>query len=58
MSKSPSGSTTDSSAAAPTRPGNGRAVVEEPGRGPMVRVENLHRSYGSGAAAVHALRGV
>ncbi|MFD9498444.1 ABC transporter ATP-binding protein [Streptomyces sp. NPDC060035] len=24
----------------------------------MVRVENLHRSYGSGAAAVHALRGV
>nr|WSW70683.1 ABC transporter ATP-binding protein [Streptomyces sp. NBC_00995] len=25
---------------------------------PMVRVENLHRSYGSGAAAVHALRGV
>jgi len=25
---------------------------------PMVRVENLHRSYGSGASAVHALRGV
>lgn len=25
---------------------------------PMVRVENLHRSYGTGAAAVHALRGV
>ncbi|MFD5326512.1 ABC transporter ATP-binding protein [Streptomyces sp. NPDC127092] len=24
----------------------------------MVRVENLHRSYGTGAAAVHALRGV
>ncbi|MPY63819.1 ABC transporter ATP-binding protein [Streptomyces spongiae] len=24
----------------------------------MVRVENVHRSYGSGAAAVHALRGV
>ncbi|MEI5007628.1 ABC transporter ATP-binding protein [Streptomyces sp. PmtA] len=25
---------------------------------PMVRVEDLHRSYGTGAAAVHALRGV
>ncbi|MDG4857915.1 ABC transporter ATP-binding protein [Streptomyces sp. T-3] len=25
---------------------------------PMVRVEDLHRSYGEGAAAVHALRGV
>ncbi|MFF4351414.1 ABC transporter ATP-binding protein [Streptomyces sp. NPDC001530] len=24
----------------------------------MVRVENVHRSYGTGAAAVHALRGV
>jgi putative ABC transport system ATP-binding protein len=24
----------------------------------MVRVENIHKSYGSGAAAVHALRGV
>ncbi|MFG3348596.1 ABC transporter ATP-binding protein [Streptomyces sp. NPDC048018] len=24
----------------------------------MIRVENLHRSYGTGAAAVHALRGV
>ncbi|MFC7260201.1 MULTISPECIES: ABC transporter ATP-binding protein [Streptomyces] len=24
----------------------------------MVRVENIHRSYGTGAAAVHALRGV
>ncbi|MDQ0773961.1 putative ABC transport system ATP-binding protein [Streptomyces aurantiacus] len=24
----------------------------------MVRVENIHRSYGSGATAVHALRGV
>ncbi|MFE3518709.1 ABC transporter ATP-binding protein [Streptomyces sp. NPDC059166] len=29
-----------------------------PGAGPMVRIEDLHRSYGSGAAAVHALRGV
>ncbi|MEU3447992.1 ABC transporter ATP-binding protein [Streptomyces thermolilacinus] len=27
-------------------------------RHPMVRVEDLRRSYGSGAAAVHALRGV
>ena len=26
--------------------------------GPMVRVEDLHRSYGTGASAVHALRGV
>ncbi|MEU6555287.1 ABC transporter ATP-binding protein [Streptomyces sp. NPDC046915] len=26
--------------------------------GTMVRVENVHRSYGQGAAAVHALRGV
>ncbi|MFI5805980.1 ABC transporter ATP-binding protein [Streptomyces sp. NPDC051561] len=26
--------------------------------GPMVRVEDLHRSFGTGAAAVHALRGV
>ncbi|MET9898621.1 ABC transporter ATP-binding protein [Streptomyces sp. NPDC006446] len=28
------------------------------GTGTMVRVENVHRSYGTGAAAVHALRGV
>jgi putative ABC transport system ATP-binding protein len=27
-------------------------------RPPMVRVEDVHRSYGTGAAAVHALRGV
>jgi putative ABC transport system ATP-binding protein len=27
-------------------------------RPPMVRVEDIHRSYGTGAAAVHALRGV
>ncbi|MGW3691688.1 ABC transporter ATP-binding protein [Streptomyces sp. NPDC005125] len=58
MSRSSSGSTTDSSAAAPTLRGNGQAGVEEPARAPIVRVENLHRSYGSGAAAVHALRGV
>ncbi|MEW1551124.1 ABC transporter ATP-binding protein [Streptomyces tsukubensis] len=38
------------------------AVVDGPGGavagGPMVRVEDLHRTYGSGAGAVHALRGV
>ncbi|MBO0912848.1 ABC transporter ATP-binding protein [Streptomyces laculatispora] len=33
---------------------SGTAVAERP----MVRIEDLHRSYGSGAAAVHALRGV
>ncbi|MEU5159036.1 ABC transporter ATP-binding protein [Streptomyces sp. NPDC020875] len=32
----------------------GTAVAGEP----MVRVEDLHRTYGSGAGAVHALRGV
>ncbi|MFD9031976.1 ABC transporter ATP-binding protein [Streptomyces sp. NPDC059567] len=37
---------------------SGTAVAEDPSGGPMVRVENLHRSYGTGAAAVHALRGV
>ncbi|AYG79856.1 ABC transporter ATP-binding protein YtrE [Streptomyces hundungensis] len=37
--------------------GGATAVAEGPA-GPMVRVDNLHRSYGSGAAAVHALRGV
>ncbi|WP_329024275.1 ABC transporter ATP-binding protein [Streptomyces sp. NBC_00690] len=34
------------------------ALADESAQGPMVRVEGLHRSYGSGAAAVHALRGV
>ncbi|GAA3925050.1 ABC transporter ATP-binding protein [Streptomyces gulbargensis] len=35
------------------------AVAGEPaGPPPMVRVENLRRSYGTGDAAVHALRGV
>ncbi|MBM9618893.1 ABC transporter ATP-binding protein [Streptomyces zhihengii] len=33
-------------------------AVMEPGDGPMVRVSGLRRSFGSGAAAVHALRGV
>ncbi|WP_338701399.1 ABC transporter ATP-binding protein [Streptomyces sp. Q6] len=36
----------------------GTAVLEQDGRGPMVVVEGLRRSYGTGAAAVHALRGV
>ncbi|MDK0522765.1 ABC transporter ATP-binding protein [Streptomyces sp. ML-6] len=36
----------------------GTALAEGPAGGPMIRVEDLHRSYGSGAAAVHALRGV
>ncbi|ARF75806.1 ABC transporter [Kitasatospora albolonga] len=37
---------------------SGTALAEDPARTAMVRVEDLHRSYGSGAAAVHALRGV
>ncbi|MEU6658519.1 ABC transporter ATP-binding protein [Streptomyces sp. NPDC046821] len=36
----------------------GAAVLDQDGGGPMVVVEDLRRSYGSGAAAVHALRGV
>ncbi|WP_406506032.1 ABC transporter ATP-binding protein [Streptomyces sp. NBC_00212] len=38
--------------------GGGTAVAGDRPTGPMVRVDNLHRSYGSGAAAVHALRGI
>ncbi|MBD0744564.1 ABC transporter ATP-binding protein [Streptomyces sp. CBMA152] len=38
--------------------GGTTALADEPGAGPMVRVEDLRRSYGEGAAAVHALRGV
>ncbi|MZD05841.1 ATP-binding cassette domain-containing protein [Streptomyces sp. SID5785] len=34
------------------------AVLDQGAQGPMIVVEDLHRSYGSGAAAVHALRGV
>ncbi|MGX1880377.1 ABC transporter ATP-binding protein [Streptomyces sp. NPDC055287] len=34
------------------------AVAGDAGTGPMVEVTDLHRSYGNGAAAVHALRGV
>ncbi|NEB38127.1 ABC transporter ATP-binding protein [Streptomyces sp. SID14515] len=37
---------------------SGTALAEDPARTVMVTVEDLHRSYGSGAAAVHALRGV
>ncbi|MFE2978883.1 ABC transporter ATP-binding protein [Streptomyces sp. NPDC059258] len=37
---------------------SGTALAEDPARNAMVTVEDLHRSYGSGAAAVHALRGV
>ncbi|UYQ64928.1 ABC transporter ATP-binding protein [Streptomyces peucetius] len=37
---------------------SGTAVADDPAGRPMVRVEKLHRSYGTGAAAVHALRGV
>ncbi|MER7107466.1 ABC transporter ATP-binding protein [Streptomyces sp. NPDC000229] len=34
------------------------ATAVADGPAPMVRVENVHRSHGTGAAAVHALRGV
>ncbi|CAM5542234.1 ABC transporter ATP-binding protein [Streptomyces spiroverticillatus] len=37
-----------------TGTGTATALAEDP----MVRVKDLHRSFGSGAAAVHALRGV
>ncbi|MEU8705462.1 ABC transporter ATP-binding protein [Streptomyces sp. NPDC048565] len=37
---------------------SGTALAEGPLDGPMILVEDLHRSYGTGAAAVHALRGV
>ncbi|MFJ8639055.1 ABC transporter ATP-binding protein [Streptomyces sp. NBC_01696] len=37
---------------------SGTALADGPLDGPMIRVEDLHRSYGTGAAAVHALRGV
>ncbi|MEX0170319.1 ABC transporter ATP-binding protein [Streptomyces sp. LMG1-1-1.1] len=38
--------------------GPATAVAEDPAGRPMVRVEDLRRSYGTGEAAVHALRGV
>ncbi|MFE7130649.1 ABC transporter ATP-binding protein [Streptomyces sp. NPDC057638] len=36
----------------------GTAVLDGAAGGPMVRVSGVRRSYGTGAAAVHALRGV
>ncbi|AIA06392.1 putative ABC transporter ATP-binding protein [Streptomyces noursei] len=36
----------------------GTAVSDAAPATAMIRVENLHRSYGTGAGAVHALRGV
>ncbi|MEU2023231.1 ABC transporter ATP-binding protein [Streptomyces sp. NPDC016469] len=45
---------TENTADTSTGGGAGTAVADAP----MVRVEDLHRSYGSGAGAVHALRGV
>ncbi|MEV0094513.1 ABC transporter ATP-binding protein [Streptomyces sp. NPDC050738] len=37
---------------------SGTALADDPAGSPMIQVENLHRSYGTGPAAVHALRGV
>ncbi|MDF6065166.1 ABC transporter ATP-binding protein [Streptomyces sp. NPDC052071] len=37
---------------------SGTVLAGSPADGPMVRVEDLRRSYGTGAGAVHALRGV
>ncbi|MEU1350314.1 ABC transporter ATP-binding protein [Streptomyces sp. NPDC005795] len=45
---------TESTAATGTGKESGTTVAERP----MVRIEDLHRSHGSGAGAVHALRGV
>ncbi|MFF2652721.1 ABC transporter ATP-binding protein [Streptomyces sp. NPDC058045] len=44
--------------AMPHTAAGGTAVAARAGEGPMVTVRGLHRSYGSGASAVHALRGV
>ena len=41
-----------------TAASSGAGTATMPGDGPMVEVHDLHRSFGSGAAAVHALRGV
>ncbi|MER5362129.1 ABC transporter ATP-binding protein [Streptomyces sp. NPDC002785] len=49
---------TDNTGRTSTGGQGGAAVAEDPARRPMVRVEDLRRSYGTGAAAVHALRGV
>ncbi|MFD5835590.1 ABC transporter ATP-binding protein [Streptomyces collinus] len=40
-----------------TSPGTGATLADDASGGPTLRVEDLHHSYGSGAAAVHALRG-
>ncbi|MCX5143453.1 MULTISPECIES: ABC transporter ATP-binding protein [unclassified Streptomyces] len=45
---------TESTAATGAGGESGTTVAERP----MVRIEDLHRSYGTGAGAVHALRGV
>ncbi|MEU1438309.1 ABC transporter ATP-binding protein [Streptomyces sp. NPDC005775] len=45
---------TESTAATGSGKESGTTVAERP----MVRIEDLHRSHGSGAGAVHALRGV
>ncbi|MEU3372403.1 ABC transporter ATP-binding protein [Streptomyces sp. NPDC006711] len=41
-----------------TRGQGAAALAAERPAGPMVKVDNLHRSYGTGPRAVHALRGV
>ncbi len=40
-----------------TSPGSGAAPAADASDEPMLRVEDLHHSYGTGAAIVHALRG-
>ncbi|MBR8641145.1 ABC transporter ATP-binding protein [Streptomyces tuirus] len=40
-----------------TSPGSGAALADDTSDEPMLRVEDVHHSYGTGAAAVHALRG-
>ncbi|MFH8473728.1 ABC transporter ATP-binding protein [Streptomyces sp. NPDC018000] len=49
---------TDNTGRTSTGGQGGAAVAEDPARRPMVRVEDLRRSYGTGSAATHALRGV
>ncbi|MEU1849016.1 ABC transporter ATP-binding protein [Streptomyces sp. NPDC019990] len=40
-----------------TRPGPGAALADDASAEPMLQVEDVHHSYGTGAGAVHALRG-
>ncbi|MFJ3333597.1 ABC transporter ATP-binding protein [Streptomyces sp. NPDC086766] len=40
-----------------TSPGSGAALAVDATEEPMLRVEDLHHSYGTGTATVHALRG-